>query len=163
MYYLKIRKAESHCFRLWGANSHVSLSSSRWHQRRQQTLTAHGSRPAIPVSTSRPWTVHAIFFQICRLGWVPLQGSPYSTKTFSLLASLELHSWGTAERQSYPSLRKDPRARGSNKPLQPACPCAGKYGEVSGQQTVYVGTGKYVVTVAEDMAGSSVIPSSIEW
>lgn len=94
MYYLKIRKAESHCFRLWGASCHVLLSSSQWHQRRQQTLTAHVSRPAVPVLTCRPWTVHAILFQICRLSWVPLQGSPHSTKAFSLLASLNLRGEG---------------------------------------------------------------------
>lgn len=67
------------------------------------------------------------------------------------------------EREFYPSPREDPRARGSNKP--PCCQLAGgarKYGEVSGQQIVYVGTEKYMATVAEDVASSSAIASNIE-
>lgn len=91
MYYLEIREVENHCFRLRGTNCHASLSSSPDGTRKDNRDTNCSCQPSFnPVSACQPRTVHAIFFQICRLGSVPPQESPYSTKAFSLLASLNL-------------------------------------------------------------------------
>lgn len=78
------------------------------------------------------------------------------TKAFSFLVSLNLSRKGqpgnpqlrNLRRNLTPAYGENLRARESNNPLccQPAGG-AGKYGRVSGQQIVYAGTGKYVVTV----------------